>query len=1734
MVSTLVEKNPENTNSVDQEATPAGSHRLQTDTNPTYNPNTDPQNIGALASQIIPSKSSYRQSQLVEQKRDEELRKQDIIEQERIAEEKKKELEEEVEEKRGSSTQPEIQLTIENQLREIELHLTRIEKRRVEGKEPEKSETNQLADSISEAFTTVEEKKGILPIEILKRFADFSQKLLSDPGADREVKLSSADNAIAIIDDVLKTHKSELSIAESRELTLRTCELRILKAENADILGRTSDEREAFNERSIGACKILSEFVAQNPNDIRAQSLYLRAITEDHRIEDSHFKEYAWQEVKTIKAERGDQSSEYKIYKEEAEARIIEKLALRLSNIEGTNPDTIQSKALGLMVLAEISQKRGEHNQALALSETATNLSQNGDIQLRAIRFFSDSAELERAQQLLAKLPEDSLQYKSALTMVSGAEARFDPVMKAYAERTEKLINNLNDARTDVINHVMLRHTGYGFDFAIDGKNTLSIKEENNISDVVAAVFEIPKDNIHASHLKLLAEANPDLRDLILEGKGQIKAGTELSLVGTPLGTKVERLVVEKQILELERSLDPKVITRGEPPLSAEKQAEVQNKLSDLNERLEHLKQTEVVADLLSVVVGAETGSNLKNSEIIPRLQTLETSESNIRFLLDSADPRSKQFAGELLGELKISEGRIFADHAVQAFRENNIPEFSRDLDRSIATLSKAARDSNIGAVQHYEIMQTITTLRQYKSRAIRDSSLPEDMTISSIFASRIENPASIIKLLNDPQSDKLEAEKAYRDSIRSAAIDLQLIASENSKKIDSEFVEQHVRALERNFVSLGVTPEKIKEDLEREISATSALFNSLSNDTKLVIQQRLDEASRRLKNNPNFPSENALIDEYLRLKDELSKSIKESDRESFAKLFNNSDLFTTYLYQVTTLNNEAATKEDIELIQGLTDADQLRTSVDKIASVIDTKSNKDVEKLLTDIRATADFSSWEQAKFGILEKNLTKIQAGVSEQTFAQLRYLLARSELRLQALDAGSYLDLHRPAKAEESIKGNFSRLGLDPSDVTAATRSYVKGANLITAQHNLALIVTEANKFGDHHYNKDTKKFEVGAGGKGVVTHAGKADEFIQDATIACRHLGVSGNDLAATVAGFMDVVQLKFANPVSEDLNKSLAAIEELRKSGLTQVELSGNNLFKSVTLPTLDPVSTYKDFISKYSALGLRDLSEEDLLQIEATEVNEGRGTASIVILHAEATKKWLDYNKAYNLDFSPETATQEQLADLCKRIYDAEGGNSNSSMDFHDLKSVKKLNDIAELQSVAVILQSREQNVPYLNDALAYYSGNLPQDQSLRMLIEARALESQRFCQRFIVNESEKKQDREYDRAGGWLGITATTVTKNMDAFYRGVSADWISPERIGRGINKIVFGDKHDAIYDDYYKGFNNLDGITGTLAHGSVRVSNIGGMAVGAFLGSEFLQGGRIAGLSLRMGQMNSVALAMAGQQAFRADDKMFHLLDEKGNFDYHFNAAEIKIGDRAYEGGKAYLQGLLFAGGTHLATKGIGFLGKAGSSALPEAATALTQKATLALKEATVGTSIVSRMTSGAVINVASDAAVAAVTGHGGELTLERIIDSAIFGAVFEGLGAHKAATLKSKAEAKAKLEQVAAKDPIVAEKIIEIYNLKKQLAEMKVQDNPSSFECYKNEIIISQKKAALETMLNPDGVAGIGSRIVDSFEATRRGVGEVAKATQRGLESVSSKIDKVENFLLVDSVSITKNG
>jgi len=775
----------------------------------------------------------------------------------------------------------------DNRLLAIDLYFARIDKIKKEGKELDKYDLDNTAQAVTDAVLAAEDHKLPLPIDGIKKFAEMGIAQGLDSDLKPEIRLRALEHSVGLFDDLLKAHKAELPFEQSREITLKNCELRVIVAEESASLVYEGRDESRIRGKAIAAANTLSEYLEKNPQDQDAKALYLRAILEARKIESISFKEYAWPEVKQIEAETGVSKANLTTLIPVAEERLIGKLAkelIELERIDVNGRDLSTKRALGFTALAELATLKGKTDEAKLLAQEAQKLERDGETSLRLIRVFSDLGELNEARKISLELGGNvsksdvskSHIADTADKLVTDATLSHDPTLRAYAERADGIRSVLSDVRNELFNRVTLQNRGINYSLNHDAENVAVLTEERSVIAVTAALFDIPRDNVTSLHLKLLAQSNPEIAEVLLKGEGFLPQGTEISLSLTPNGSKFERVKLEGQILALEMVLDPEVekSLKSDTPMTIEGRAKAEEMLNAMRAQYVKLSENEEMLGILKSVNTFEKTSeqNLKAQNLEARnlivatldLNGLSDSEKRIADLLNSSDPRVRDMGAQLFVEVKLTEAKILANHAEYHLSQYKPEIFESSINQSIKVLKEALREQSLTGMQQLELMQKMTGLSLYKVRAIRNYAVHEELAYERSLPNGVRDPALVKKFEKEHErcltevKETLDGVKVQLQAVYESTGNVEDIAG-TLRQID---VEKHsilgaiysqsgrddlakVEYISEVAASLGVAGSSLTPTEKRNISPENREFNELvsffRSDTQVLFLKESD-----------------------------------------------------------------------------------------------------------------------------------------------------------------------------------------------------------------------------------------------------------------------------------------------------------------------------------------------------------------------------------------------------------------------------------------------------------------------------------------------------------------------------------------------------------------------------------------------------------------------------------------------------------------------------------------------------------------------------------------------------------------------------------------------------------------------------------------------------------------------------------------------------------------------------
>jgi len=928
------------------------------------------------------------------------------------------------------------------------------------------------------------------------------------------------------------------------------------------------------------------------------------------------------------------------------------------------------------------------------------------------------------------------------------------------------------------------------------------------------------------------------------------------------------------------------------------------------------------------------------------------------------------------------------------------------------------------------------------------------------------------------------EIEKGLDNSIKGSALELALASEFSGRAITSEMKEARVESLHRQFAAVGLKREELLQKLESEIASQAQAMSQLSPELRYAMNDRVEEAMRSLRKDPSYPSAETLA----KAVENFQAGLKPEELAAFNKLLGENKNFSSLIVQSVSVNSRSADSEDMKLVNTYANEARLKRELAAATEVVEkqmgaaSKAEKQqVEGILGELKVAVSAGPGNNVWWGSLQTKIEQLKLKADPQGVVkqELGLMLAKAELRSMALIEDNYIDL-RTVESDKRVRENFETLGLRGDRLEDAIHSYARGANALYAEREIERLKRDYVLWGDHYYDAKNNSNGLGLGVPGVRYKKGEADVMLQDATLALRAQGYQGQELQKRVGDLVISISERYHADLKVKETTYVARVEELRRHGATAIEI------------TDDPARPFRP-IPKHDSL-FKD--EKELYR-------------AVLDRYAPKWKKELESQGA-----NPESLDSATLKEYCQAVFK----DSDLKVDFSDRAAVEKM---AHLGGIFTVLRDtgggRSKSIPYLEDAQKFLRGELPQEPSAKMLVEARAQAAFEYCNKHIADKVKRTADREYQAAGGALGMTIATVGKTGDSIIRGVTADWVSPEAIGKWMAGKIYGENEVArSYDTIDSAYKNLEGVGGAIAHGSEKVGYVAGNAAGVFLGTELLHGTKVA--SFTVGKVTAMAAAGAAHNMIHKDDR--------------------GLTDRLKDGGVAFAQMMILG-------KGLEFIGSAGAAVnkLPpsvaskltpltnalEPMSAVTGRAATAINNGM--TNVIgqagSRIVGGAALNVGIEVPLRMAMGE--QVNQETLINAALFGACFEACGVYgqKFGTFRSASiEAlprlsTGQLKELLSKESSEALQRVEAFEAKSR--EL-VQEGKGRLDLSERQVAaekVIELRAKAEEVIGPSSaqkiidsvkhpvetakaaVERVDTQVRDAYEASKKGISDAAQ-------------------------------
>ena len=1088
----------------------------------------------------------------------------------------------------------------------------------------------------------------------------------------------------------------------------------------------------------------------------------------------------------------------------------------------------------------------------------------------------------------------------------------------------------------------------------------------------------------------------------------------------------------------------------------------IDDNIADI-ERFSGKERKEMVVEAASLRMQvARRADGLANSERTPNELKLKgvTSALNLSTIpKEHRDDRTEALYLQAVIAGREVEGTKFKDYLVadiQAIRkESNI----KDADMV----------SLIPQAEERLIRRLIGQLENSKDSEVRDF-------VASIKA-RCE-PDNIAKAGNAVIK---EIEKGLAGALKASATELHLAAEFNERPLSNEMKDARIETLHRQFAALGLTKDELRTRLEAEVATQAEAIGKLNPDMRYAINDKLDIVTRELRKDPSYPSAETLS----KAVDKFQASLKPEELAALTHILGDKPVLSSMIAQSVSVSTQAANADDMKWVNTYANDSRLKRELASASETIDkqmvgaSKADKQqVETILSELTVAVSAGPGNNVWWGALQTKIDKLNMKNDPQGIVkhELSLMFAKAELRSMAVIEDQYIDL-RFVESDDRIRANFERLGLRGERLEDAIHSYARGANALYAEREIERLKSDYIRWGDHCHESKSNTFGLGLGVPGVKYKKGESEVMLHDATLALRAQGFQGEALKEKVGDLITNISERYHHDLKMKESTYVERVEELRRHGAAAVELTDDPSRPFRAIPKHD--SLFKEDKELYGAVLDRYLP------------------------------KWRSDLEQQGVN--PNSLDTAKLKSYCTEVFK----DSELKVDFSDRAAVEK---IANLGGLYVVLRDtnggKSKNIPYLEDAQRFIKGELPQDISARMLLEARAQAAFEYCNKHIEEKAKRAAAQEYHNAGGALGMSVAAVAKTSDAVIRGVSADWVSPEAIGQWLAGKIGDEKQVAdSYKTIDSAYKNLDGAAGMITRGSERVGYIGGTAAGVFLGTELLQGAKVGAFTV--GKVTAMATAGAVHNMVHKDDR--------------------DLSSRLKDGGIAFAQMMILGKGLEFVGSGGGIVNRLPPSIANKLTPisnmlnpiqAVSEKALSAVNSGV--TSVVgqagNRIITGAVMNVGIDLPLRLAMGH--EVNRDTLIDAALFGACFEACGVYgqKYGTFRSAAsEALPKLsndqlKELLSKESVEALEKVEAYE-KSARDLVKEQRNSDISERQAAADKVLELRAQAEEMMAPSTVDKIVDSVVHPVE-TAKAVIETA-ATK--IENAGVKVAEAGEFV-----------
>ncbi|MCB9029782.1 MAG: hypothetical protein H6619_01915 [Deltaproteobacteria bacterium] len=607
----------------------------------------------------------------------------------------------------------------------------------------------ELSSIVDELVIDSEDLNQGFPLGRMRNFVNFSRSLAHDDSLSNEVRRDALYLSRVFSEDFSKNQKLDLTLAERTELRFQVAEDRLYAARHPQVFKENgqfpSEQITRVRTLAIAAGNDIGEYLRDNPNDLKAQSLMLRILETTKDIESNGypFKEYAWDIAKELRDAEQNSVGSLSQYIPDAEQEYISRLVRNFTSLE-VEPETeaAEYKAQGLLALARMAKDQEKPELALRFTEQALTLSTSESTIADAARNFGSLGQTERALELSSQLQQSEELKRETNQSIAESFVETDITMRQYAARADSLASRSSELRSELFTRCLNSSIREYNVERITEEGVLELGEDVSTKYLIASNFGIKESQVTSIHLQRFAATNPELAELILNQE-KLPAGSVVILSATPAGAELERVNLEAQILALEQAMDPETLIgfEGETALSERELATAHEMLAVLESNLEHARTQETLAKELAAFSDvAEEALALATHGQASEASELLREHDLLLSQVESNDPQILELTADLRQQLVLMESQAWAQSAELHLKERDYTQFENEMNQSIEAMQRLVASGELSSQEKLNYSDVLISLSIKKIAGLKENPAHDDYAFESQWEEGIRN----------------------------------------------------------------------------------------------------------------------------------------------------------------------------------------------------------------------------------------------------------------------------------------------------------------------------------------------------------------------------------------------------------------------------------------------------------------------------------------------------------------------------------------------------------------------------------------------------------------------------------------------------------------------------------------------------------------------------------------------------------------------------------------------------------------------------------------------------------------------------------------------------------------------------------------------------------------------------------------------------------------------------------